>query len=229
MRLHILRSGVVALAAATPAVAQFSGPSPYVQRGDSPFAGAGPFGYFHVQDFEPTTTAPGLTALNGVVTAPGVFTDSVDEDDGAVDGSGVGGHSYFSNGTASAFEFRFDAMVLGFLPTHAGLVWTDVGNVLTGTTGVGGVLFEAFDASNVSLGLQGPFTLGDGDALGGTGEDRFLGATNAAGISRIIISMNNSLDWEVDHVQYGRAVPAPGSLGMLGFGMLCLLRRRRTR
>lgn len=227
MHLSLVRSCAVVVSISTPVLAQFSGPSPYLRRVDSPFTAAGPFNFFHVQDFEPATVVPGLTSSGGVIGAPGVFADSVDEDDGTVDGSGIAGSSYFSNGLASSFEFRFDSGVLGALPTHAGVVWTDVGNVLSGTTGIGGVLFEAFDASNTSLGLQGPFTLGDGNALGGTAEDRFFGAANSSGISRIVISMNNSMDWEVDHVQYGRAVPAPGALGVIGCSAVLLATRRR--
>lgn len=203
------------------------GPTPYLQRSDSPLLAAGVFSYYHVQDFEPGTLAPGLTAFNGIVAAPSARTDSVDGDDGAVDGSGVAGNSYFSAGTTSAFEFRFDALVLGSLPTHAGLVWTDVGGVFSGNGGFGSARFEAFDAANISLGTIGPSLLGDGVATGGTAEDRFFGISSAGGISRIVISMDNSNDWEVDHVQYG-FIPTPGSASMIAIAALLMGRRRRA-
>lgn len=158
--------------------------------------------------------------------APGSFTDSVDSDDGVMDGSGLAGSSYFSNGATSTFEFVFDGASLGGLPTHAGLVWTDVGDVLAGSPGIGLVRFEAFDAVGVSLGDHGPFTLGDGSATGATAEDRFFGITHPAGISRITITMPDSVDWEVDHVQYG-LIPAPGAaVLMLGTAGWCGRRRR---
>ena len=61
--------------------------------------------------------------------------------------------------------------------------------------GAADVYFEAFDAGNVSLGTIGPDYLGDGAANGGTAEDRFYGATNAGGISKIVIWIPDSNDW----------------------------------
>ena len=51
--------------------------------------------------------------------------DSVDPDDGAFDGSGLLGDDYFSRSGSTGIVFTFSAAVLGALPTHAGLVWTD--------------------------------------------------------------------------------------------------------
>jgi hypothetical protein len=204
--------------------AQYLPNTPYLSVGDSPFASL-PFSYLNVENFEDATLTPGLTATGGVRTFPGAFTDSVDADDGLIDGSGIGGGSYISSSQSSSFEFAFDAGVLGNYPTHAGVVWTDVGNVLSGSVGVGSVSFVAFDSLGVSLGTFGPVTLGDGLATGGTAEDRFFGAFNSSGISRIVISMSNSVDWEVDHVQYA-FVPAPASAVALGFAALAARRRR---
>jgi hypothetical protein len=99
--------------------------------------------------------------------------------------------------------------VLGSLPTKVGIVWTDVG-FADGTRvfnpakfGSDEVTFEAFDALSQSLGTIGPVTLGDGSNLGQTAEDRFFGVAHAGGISRVTISMAESIDWEVDHLQYG--------------------------
>src|SRR5687767_14985597 len=125
MSSHFTRALFISFAVAAGAHAQYSGPTPYLSAADSPFA-ATSFGYFHLEDFEDDTLTPGLTALNGIRIGAGPFTDSVDADDGAIDGSGLDGGSYFSNAATSTFEFVFDAGVLGALPTHAGLVWTDV-------------------------------------------------------------------------------------------------------
>src|SRR4029077_12276079 len=36
-----------------------------------------------------------------------------------------------------------------------------------------------------------------------TSEDRFLGIVNPDGISSVTLTMTNSINWEVDHLQYG--------------------------
>ena len=91
-------------------------------------------------------------------------------------------------------EFSFDAAVLDALPTHAGIVWTD---------GSGTWTFEAFDAAGASMGTI-TAGLGDGVFAGTTADDRFFGAINPAGISKIKIGNPNSGGGvEVDHLQYG--------------------------
>jgi PEP-CTERM motif len=221
---------VVALAVcnAAQAVPTFSGPTPYLSFADSPFNG-GSFGYFHLEDFEDgALNEPGVTVGPLVVIdAPGPFTDSVDGDDGTIDGSGTAGRSLFSNAATSSFSFTFDAGVLGSLPTHAGIVWTDVGQVSSGNLGFGLVTFEAFGPASESLGSLGPFTLGDGAATGGTAEDRFFGVTNPLGVSRIVISTTNSTDWEVDHLQYGGSVPEPGALALCAAAAAAAIAWRR--
>jgi len=221
-----LLAAVVVVALPSVASAQtFFGPTAYLSALDSPLTGA--FSYFHLEDFEDNAlNSPGLTGLGGVVLLPGPFTDSVDADgdDMQIDGFGNSGNSYFSNGLASSFEFAFDAGALGALPTHVGLVWTDVGSAQT--PGIDGVTFEAFDAGGLSLGTIGPVTLGDGLANGGTAEDRFFGVEFLGGVSRMRISMASSTDWEIDHVQYG-LVPSPGAFGLLALGAVATLRRQR--
>ena len=73
------------------------------------------------------------------------------------------------------------------------------------------------------MGSSGPSILGEGTITGGTAEDRFFGVTNPAGILSITISMANSIDWEVDHLQYGIAVPECATASLLGVGGLMLL------
>lgn len=227
-----LSRGVVVvggLAVSASAFGQYLGPSAYLSAADSPFAPLS-FNSFFLENFEDgALNTPGLSVNSGLVALPGSATDSVDGDDGAIDGSGTAGRSWYSGTAASRFSFSFDAVAIGAFPTHAGLVWTDVGTVTSGNFAVGDVSFEAFDAGGVSLGIHGPFTLGDGSFLGSTAEDRFFGIVNLAGISRIDIFMSNSNDWEVDHVQYG-VIPAPGAaaltLTMLGATMI---RRRNPR
>jgi hypothetical protein len=232
---------VVALASmlgGTAAHAALLGPSggtglsgEYASFADSPFSGLDfSAGYFFLEDFEDgLQNTAGLTADTGGVTSV-VFGptlhDSVDLDDGTLDGSGLAGDSWFSSIGSAGVTWTFNETVLGALPTHAGLVWTDGGGTIT---------FEAFDASGNSLG-----TVVGGHATGGSGgqtdEDRFYGVTEAGGISAIKIS-NSSGGIELDHVQYGNpsvdqptAIAEPGGLAVLGLAMagLGLLRRRRA-
>lgn len=216
------------LLSASAALAGLLGPTPYLSSADSPFTG-GSFSYFHLENFEDgALNTPGVSANAGIVLAPSINTDSVDGDDGAIDGSGQGGHSWFSNASTTSFQFTFNAALLGALPTHVGIVWTDIGQSVTGGLGTGAVTFEAFDENGLSLGIVGPTVLGDGSVGGGTAEDRFFGATNASGISSITISVN-SADWEVDHLQYGLAadsIPEPSTVVLCSLSLLGLALRR---
>jgi hypothetical protein len=142
---------------------------------------------------------PGVTPSEaGFIRPPGTLTDSVDADDGVIDGRGNGGRSFQVGSLTpdASITFSFDEAVLGSLPTHAGIVWTD---------GSGLITFEAFDASGASLGtVTGNHA--DSWVAGQTDEDRFYGAINEGGISAITIS-NPSTMMEVDHLQYGFIVP----------------------
>jgi hypothetical protein len=232
VRAAALSVGIFMMTGVAGAAPVFLGPAPYLSFSSSPFNGIS-FSYFHLENFESgALSTPGVTVNPGtIVVAPGPQTDSVDSDDGVIDGSGAAGRSLYSGDSLALFRFTFSAAALGgLLPTHAGIVWTDIGTT-TGTTGVGPVSFEAFDPLGVSLGLIGPFTLGDGTTFGGTAEDRFFGVIDSAGISAIEIRVSGSTDWEVDHLQYGAAseIPEPASwiLAVTGLGTLPFIRRRR--
>ena len=196
---------------------------------DSPFDPTGS-AYFHLEDFEDgALNTPGVSA-SAVwrVAAPSGFTDSVDADDGTINNSGTAGRSFYSGGTQPSLSITFSATALGGnLPTFVGIVWTDVGIVQSGTSGFGDVTFSAFGPMGISLGSNIGTNLGNGSAFGSgslaTAEDRFFGVINLDGISSITISMNNSVDWEVDHLQYGSAsvtqpVPEPATMLLFVFG-----------
>ncbi|MBE9155744.1 PTPA-CTERM sorting domain-containing protein [Nodosilinea sp. LEGE 06152] len=208
------------------------GPSPYVRASDSPFSGVNfSGGYFHLEDFEDgRLDTPGVTLTPGSanVLSPAPLTDSVDGDAGGLNGNGNDGHSLYSNGS-NTLRFTFDTSVLGKLPTHVGIVWTDVGFVTSGLDGFGDVVFRAFGASNQLLAQITGTNLGDGLFGGQTAEDRFFGVKDLGGISYFEISMPNSIDWEVDHLQYGyQPIPTPALLpGLIGMGVAAL-RKRRT-
>ncbi len=212
---------LLVFAFAAPASAALIGPSPYLSFADSPFDG-GSFSYFYLEDFEDHLfNTPGVTASAGGVTSvvfgPSVH-DSVDADDGLIDGSGLDGDSFFSGSGATGITFVFDKDILGALPTSVGIVWTD---------GAGLTTFEAFNALNISLGgiVVG---IADGSHNGETGEDNFFGATNNGGISKIFIS-NSSGGIEVDHLQYGlngdglSEVPVPAAVWLFGTALIGLI------
>lgn len=214
--------------------ATVSGPVPYLKASDSPVAG--PFVYSHLETFEDNQlNTTGVAASAGAVLGPAAtaLVDSVDADDGSVDGSGSTGHSYYSNG-ASAITFSFSAAALGSLPTVVGLAFTDVG-VLT-IAGIGccksDASFEAFDELGASLGVVTIGGFGDGAVDGGTAEDRFVAVRHAGGISSIRVGFANSVDWEVDHLFYARdtaGVAEPATLALAGLGLLAAGARRRRR
>lgn len=223
-----IAAALLAAALAVPAgAATFYGPSPYLSFADSAFTGVPGV---VLQTFESGSAAlAGVTFSSTVVLGPNSLTDSVDADTGAIDGSGTGGHTLYSN-NLNTLSFIFDAGALGGLPTHVGIVWTDVGFVTSGTDGFGDVVFEAFDGANASLGTLTGLNLGDGLFGGQTAEDRFFGVRSLAGISRITLSMPNSLDWEADHFQYSLApIRESSTYAMLAAGLLAVagISRRR--
>jgi len=193
----------------------------YLDGSDSPFDLFDPGNEFFLEDFEDgLLNTPGLIAFGGEIRMPSPFTDSVDTDDGVLDGFGTAGHNYWAffgeNGPVARFEFNED--ILGALPTAAGLVWTD-GNFFATT------VFEAFGAKGESLGIS-EFTFGDDSHTGGTGEDRFMGLIFSGGISAIEIRADLGRI-EIDHIQYGDLIPAPAAFGLLGLAGLFSRRSRR--
>lgn len=210
---RLFSTGVFLLAAGH-ANATLIGPIPYLSLADSPISAiAG----FQVEDMEDQVfDLPGVIATGNSLRLSSTFgntlVDSVDADNGAIDGNGQRianmGEAYWANGDPG-FTFTF----VGPLPTHVGVVWTD---------GSGLVNFRAWDAANMLIAESLGNTHPDADFHGGTAEDRFYGAFNAAGVARMQI-WNTAGGIEVDHIQYaGRAnvgVPEPTTLVLLGLGL----------
>jgi hypothetical protein len=217
------------------------GPSPYLcfdaatapagcGTSDSPLKSLS-FGYFHLETFEDHLfNVPGVTASAGGVTSvvfgPSIH-DSVDADDGVIDGSGLRGDDYFSGSAGAGVRFTFDSGILGALPTHAGIVWTDGGGNAT-------VTFQAFDASNNLL-CDTSSPLGNSSSVNGeTNDDRFFGCSDSAGIASIFIRDSGGGGIELDHLQYGNlasstAVPAPATLALLLAGLTALVSATRRK
>ena len=193
--------------------ATFIGPTPYLQSSDGPFHSEN-FDYFYLEDFEDEIlNTPGITATSAWRIHTGAYADSVDADDGAIDGNNTGrvGSNLLSNFSNQPLTIEFSALELGGnLPTHAGIVWTDVG-INGGGDGPGSqpVIFSAVDAQGNSLGNVGPIMLGDIPITGQTTEDKFFGIVNPGGLSSITIAMPGLNNWGVDHIQYGfQSLPA---------------------
>ena len=215
-------------------------PQPYLAFNDpaagtavSPFKDV-TFNYFHLEDFEDgSLNTPGVTLAEASNQSgpSSAFSDSVDGDDGSIDGIATSVQSLFSNLATSSFTFNFAKTVLGTLPTHAGIVWTDIGRNNGGTPLSGDLIdnttFEAFGPLGESLGVIGPFSLGDTSISRTTAEDRFIGVINMEGISSIRLSMPGKNNWEADHLQYGSVVPEASSSVLTLSGVLLLLSRRR--
>lgn len=179
-----LAAALGALAALPAQALEFFGPTPYLSAADTPAGFAS--GAMAIEDCEDGALDPRLVTSAALI-GPGGQTDSVDADDGEIDGSGSQGRSLYDS---PPFEVEF----LPPLPISAGLVWTDGGTPTE-------VTFEAFGADGQSIGSIGPFTIGDGNNNGGTDEDHFFGVRDEGGILRLRVS-HTSGGIEIDHIQF---------------------------
>lgn len=222
-------AAALAFAEAAPAASTFYYQNKvYKGLNHSPFQqnGASNSGAFHLETFEDgLVNTFGLSVNRGKVLGKGLFTDSVDKDDGKNDGLGRKGRSFSSKKFKSiVFNFSSDSSGLG--PTLAGLVVTDAAKNST-------IKFHAWDSEGNLIGkIVKKF--GDISRKGTTKDDRFFGVANSQGISKIRIFVNNKKGFEVDHVQYayGFAVvplPSPVLLGLTGIAIAGLARRRLWR
>ena len=206
------------------------GPSPYLQTGDTPANFFCDQCDFFLEDFEDNELDPFLTIDNGSILAPmsmsgeaSSVTDSVDGDDGTIDGSGNSGHSWFT-GTDGVVD-RTLTISFASTVTSAGFVFTD------GDSQADSFTLEAFDTDGNLLGTIDAGALADAYFTGETEEDRFLGFRDLTGIASLTFSMNAGQGIEIDHIQWQdcQCVPEPATLGLIGcatLGMLVLRRRR---
>lgn len=154
----------------TPAAqAQLIGPTSYVGFAGSPLSGLTFTDYFFLETFEDLLlNTPGLASSAAIgPIGLGGLTDSVDADDGTIDGNGTNGRSFFNGDGALGISFTFNAATLGGLPTHAGIVWTD---------GVDDVTFSAFDGANNLLGTT---TQSHADGNFSVGRERIASTASA--------------------------------------------------
>jgi hypothetical protein len=167
-------------------------------------------------------SVPGVSASTGTSNVPTVIGPGGSID--SVDGHGNNGHSLFAS---PAITFTFNPNVLGYLPTVAGIVWTD-GDLpihFTGIDAQGNSIEQVNDATGCG------FSCGDGNPA----NYRFFGVIDPVGISSIEIS-DFSGTIEVDHLQFGllatAPVPEPSTFALVLVPtalFLTILSRRRLR
>lgn len=189
--------------------------TPYVQTGDASSLFDSEWAV-HIEDFEDNSIDPFLDISGNILppffgTGADNLTDSIDGDDGTLDGNGNAGYSLFNSNRSITITFESPV-------TNAGLVWTD------GDPNSAGVTLEAFDDEGMSLGIKDYMDLADDSFTGETAEDRFIGATDMSGIKSLIVSnLPDGNGIEIDHVHWqdcSVAIPEPAAFAMLLFGLL---------
>ena len=209
----------------------FFGPTNYFSAADSPFDLSGLGTNFWLDDFEDLSlNTPGVTSINGAPRAPSSLTDSVDGDDGAIDGD-TDGACYMVRPGILGVSFVFDPVALGGLPTNVGIVVTDG----YGQNGYPQATAEFYDANDNLIGtLNSLYQNFDVDT---TDDDWFLGIYHPTGVSRIRLWNygTGSTNLEVDHLQYGYPVPEAStfmlavSACLVGVARLAIGGSRRSR
>lgn len=216
----------IALFAPIAAVADiiFLDPTHYTSFDDSPFKSV-QFLDFHLEDFEDGEfNQLDATITGGSVIDPGEFTDSVDKDDGKLDGFGREGHSF---GSTQTIRIEFSGGDVG-LPTYFGVVWTDGGRNELHKDGQTDTNFRYFGKDGRLIASSSGY-FGDGRTDGTTADDLFLGIIADRQIGAVEIrTINEDFgDLEIDHIQYGN-VPEPNTLCLLAIGTLAYIRRSRS-
>lgn len=186
--------------------------SPYLSEADNPFDLSGDM---QLENFEGVLSVmtPGLFILGPGLEwlEPGPETNSVDGDDGIIDGIGDGRSMETTNGQI-ALLFTVD------FPTQVGFAITYGLQNLT--------QIDIFGPTNNLVGSRlylDPFS----EPSYGTLDDVFLGFIYEEGISHIAIHQEVTEGFQIDHVTFG--IPEPASLTLLLSGAAVIMRRRRLR
>jgi hypothetical protein len=213
---------------------------PYFSADDSPFYEGIQAGTIYLEDFEdhalntpyvdswdwPNSNQRGMSwdTLGGNPNR----SWSVDADDGLTgDFRGHGGDTWTTlsasnGGILGSMEFRFVPDILGRYPTFVGFVITAASDpfneVALGTQTLTGPESSDNEYDPLSWIPQISFP-------GDTRTHRFFGIYAESGISRL--NIQNVA--QIDHLQYGYAIPEPGAGGLAALaGLLWAIRRRRT-
>ncbi len=203
------------------------GPLPYRQKSDSPFYQGIIDGTIYLENFEDgQLSPPGVAIRNGQPDED----QGVDEDDGLIDGLGRNmiwyspGNFLPDYGVPWLFEINFTRDSVRGYPTYVGFALVGYSNLPPGAMPYS--LYRGYDS-------EGNDVTGDvkidrinlpiGTPYYSTAGDLFVGMYNDQGISRVIIGAAGRFD----HLQFGWAVPEPGTVTLSGLAVVLLLKRRR--
>ena len=215
-------------------------PLPYFSEADSPFYQGILDGTIYLEDFEdqalntPFVREPDNLSYFGRTIrsiAPDIrdgFVRSADGDDGLVDFDGFLGDSWITTNIGS--NTGSDRASFEFLPNDDGLYPSYVGIVITAADDLDrAVSLAFFDENNINVSNDSdlydpkdwvPFPLRTDD----TRTHRFVGFYHEEGIHRL--SLSNV--WQVDHLQYGYAIPEPSTAFLSLAALLSFFRRHRS-
>ena len=204
------------------------GPLPYRQRSDSPFYRGIKEGTIHLEDFEDgQVTPPGVAMSTGAI----LRDQGVDEDDGIVDGLGLNrvwsarGQYLPDFGVPWLHEIKFTPDPIKGYPTYVGFALLGF-NIFPGEMPVR--LYRGYDGTGADFTGDvriNVIYLPSGTTDASTGGDQFAGMYSDHGISRVIIG---GAAGRFDHLQFGWAIPEPGTVTLAGFVAALLLSRRRA-
>ncbi len=211
------------------AVVTVFGPVPYQKTSDSPFYEGIQGGTLYLEDFEDALlNTPGVSIAGGF---PARFP-GVDGDDGVLDNRSNGliwrthGGSLPEYGDVWSTEIKFESSEEQGYPKYAGLVLPGFSTLSEG--------FDSYDLFRAYDGLGNDVTgdirvkmvrLPPSTPSTSTLGNQFIGIYSDNGISKVLLAGT-----ALDHLQYGYAIPEPGSALMLATaGSLVLLRRQRDR
>lgn len=214
-------------------------PSHYFSEADSPFIQGINQGTIYLEDFEdqalntPFITAPtdrGYFGTTHRARFPNIRDGiiwGVDGDDGLIDGQTFAGDTFTTInssgfGLQGRMHFEFQPNLLGQYPTYVGVVITQVADVDRDLE----IGFGDQNNSNViSDGEFDPKTWRPpgGATAGDPRIQRFIGVFHSEGITSFAIGNV----FQIDHLQYGYAIPEPTTAGFLMIALALLGRRRR--
>jgi hypothetical protein len=211
-------------------------PTPYRSALDSPFYEGIQGDLIFLEDFEdgllntPYVRDPLVFPQMGITfrtrvpdVAPGRVA-SVDGDDGLLDFEGDQGDSWITtqnaSGLRSFFEFEFEPNEDGHYPLFVGIVVTEVADIFEE------VAFGVFGESGLNLATSAEFDPRlwfDMNLRGDVETHRFIGFYAEEGIRRF--RARNTL--QVDHLQYGYAIPEPSVAALVALTAFALHQRQR--
>lgn len=215
----------------------FLGPTPYLSKADSPFPVDDSNPNFFLEDFEDGDfNTPGIVLpldpyAQGAIRSKGQpFANSVDADDGTIDGSGGDGSAWASTIYAndlvdpptisSYLSLSFDVNQSGLGPTSFGFVWTFGRSESV-------VRIDVYDVHANHIGFESFVGIGSG-IDDDTRDDRFFGVKSSDEIGRVLLTssyVGEPWFFEIDHVQIGFQIPEPVTTRMLVIALFAIPRR----